>query len=125
MEMFSVIFLLRNKIKFSLIVCVRKHINFFLIEQFMKENKTCLYQNDLSQYVHDELICFGFTFVTLVALQFFSLLDFTSELDAVGIVPHSPPCEWDWDVSHLYQYSVTPKTAVRFLAQRYRVSVQN
>jgi len=50
------------------------------------------------------------------------LLDFTSELDAIGIVPHSPPSEWDWDVSHLYRYTVSPRTAVRFLAQRYRVS---
>jgi hypothetical protein len=52
---------------------------------------------------------------------YFKSAEFTSELDAVGIVPHTPPCEWDWDVSHLYRYTVTPKTAVRFLAQRYRV----
>ena len=57
----------------------------------------------------------------------------SEELDAVGVVPYlengslgnlesykASASDWDYDVSHLYEYYVTPRTTVRFLAQRYR-----
>ena len=55
----------------------------------------------------------------------------SEELDAVGVVPFlenienlesykASASDWDYDVSHLYDYYVTPRTTVRFLAQRYR-----
>ena len=44
------------------------------------------------------------------------------ELAAVGVVPKEDamPSDWDWDVSHLYDYFLTPNSKVRFLSQRYR-----
>ena len=45
------------------------------------------------------------------------------ELAAIGAVPEDAhmPEDWDWDVSHLYLYQITPATTVTFLSQRYRM----
>ena len=45
------------------------------------------------------------------------------ELAAIGAVPEDVhmPDDWDWDVSHLYLYQITPATTVTFLSQRYRM----
>ncbi|TRY67945.1 hypothetical protein TCAL_03430, partial [Tigriopus californicus] len=52
-----------------------------------------------------------------------SIQDFQNrgEMDIVGLVPEEarPVWEWDWDVSHLYNYRLTPLSQVHFLSQRY------
>lgn len=52
-----------------------------------------------------------------------SIQDFQDrgEMDIVGLVPEEarPVWEWDWDVSHLYNYRLTPLSQVHFLSQRY------
>jgi hypothetical protein len=47
------------------------------------------------------------------------LRDFDFDLEAVAVVPEEPPNEWDWDVGHLYRYTVTQRSMVHFLAQTY------
>lgn len=47
------------------------------------------------------------------------LSNFVSDLEAVAVVPEHPPDDWDYDVSHLYCYSVSPRSMVHFLSQTY------
>ena len=45
--------------------------------------------------------------------------NFSSDLEAVAVVPHNPPEDWDWDTGHLYRYTVSPRSMVHFLSQTY------
>lgn len=47
------------------------------------------------------------------------LSNFKSDLEAVAVVPEHQPEDWDWDVGHLYRYSVSPRSMVHFLSQTY------
>ena len=47
------------------------------------------------------------------------LENFTSDLEAVAVVPENAPEDWDWDMSHLYRYTLTPKSMVHFLSQTF------
>ena len=58
----------------------------------------------------------------LTLRKFESVTDLRDEdLEAVGIIPETPPPDWDWDVSHLYRYRLTPRSKVQYLSQRYRL----
>lgn len=43
------------------------------------------------------------------------------ELEVVSVIPMVIPPEWDSDTSHLYKYRITQRTALHFLARKYRL----